>query len=151
HEGGIREPFIVSWPGKIKPGSKSNLISAHWDAMPTFCEIAGVKSPDDIDGISYLPTLLGDADKQEKHPYLYCEFPAYGGQQAVRLGKWKGLRMNIKKGNMKIQLFDLEKDIQELHDVSGKHPAIVKKIQQIMKKEHETPLVGRFRMEALEK
>ncbi len=151
HEGGIREPFIVSWPGKIKPGSRSALISAHWDAMPTLCAIAGVEPPAKIDGISYLPTLMGKPDQQVKHEYLYWEFPAYGGQQAVRLGKWKGLRMNINKGNREIQLFDLEKDIQEQHDVSGEHPDIVQKVKQIMEREHETPVVARFRMVELEK
>ncbi len=151
HEGGIREPFIVFWPGQVKPGSKSDLISANWDAMPTLCAIAGVKPPDDIDGISYLPTLRGNSGEQVKHEYLYWEFPAYGGQQAVRLGKWKGLRMEINKGNRRIQLFNLEKDIQEQHDISGEHPEIVQKIKQIMEKEHKTPVVSRFRMAGLEK
>lgn len=151
HEGGIREPFIVSWPGKIKPGSKSDLISATWDAVPTLCEIAEVTQPKDMDGISYLPTLLGQPDEQKKHAYLYWEFPAYGGQQAVRLGQWKGIRMNINDGNMKIQLFNLENDIQELNDVADQYPAVVERMKQIMKEEHETPQVARFRMEALEK
>src|SRR5699024_7780847 len=110
------------WPGKIEQGSRSDLISAEWDAMPTLCQIAGITPPKHIDGISYLPTLLGKPEEQKKHPYLYWEFPAYGGQQAVRLGKWKGLRMGINKGNMEIQLFNLKKDIQELHDVSALHP-----------------------------
>jgi arylsulfatase len=151
HEGGIREPFIVSWPGKIKPGSKSDLISATWDAMPTFCQIAGIAPPEDIDGISYVPTLLGHSGKQKKHPYLYWEYPGYGGQQAVRIGKWKGLRMNIKrKGNLNIQLFNLKKDIQEQHNVAGQHPKVVQKMKHIMRKEHTVPKVNRFKMKALD-
>jgi len=59
--------------------------------------------------------------------------------------------MNIKKGNLKIQLFDLDNDIQEQHDVAVQHPEIVKEIENIMKKEHHTPGVNEFRMEALEK
>jgi arylsulfatase len=150
-EGGIREPFIVSWPGKIKSGSKSDLISATWDAMPTFCQIAGITPPKDIDGISYLPTLLGHPDKQKKHPYLYWEYPGYGGQQAVRIGKWKGIRMNIKKkGNLKIQLFNLKKDIQEQHNVADQHPEVVRKIKHIMLQEHTIPTVDAFRMKALD-
>ena len=151
YEGGIRMPLIVSWPGKIKEGSKSDLITANWDFVPTACEILKIKSPKNIDGISYLPTLLGEGNKQKKHAFLYWEFPQYGGQQAVRLGNWKGIRMNILKGNMKIQLFDLDNDIQEQHDVAAQHPDIVKQIEEIMKKEHHTPDVASFRMEALEK
>lgn len=150
HEGGIREPFIISWPGRIKPASRSELISASWDAMPTLCEIAGIRAPEDIQGISYLPTLVGDSAKQRKHPYLYWEFPSYGGQQAVRLGDWKGIRMNIKKGNMAIQLFNLRDDIKEQHNVASRHPDIVKQMQQIMTLEHTTPEVAAFRMKALE-
>jgi len=152
HEGGIREPLIVQWPGKIKPGSKSNLISATWDVMPTLCGIIGVKPPENIDGISFLPSLLDKPQQQKKHDYLYWEFPApaYGGQQAVRMGKWKGLRMGILKGNMKIQLFNLEEDPQEQHDIGDQHPEIVAKIIAVMKKEHTTPEVDAFRMKALD-
>ena len=153
HEGGIRVPLIMQWPGKIKRGSKSDLISSTWDAMPTICEIAGIKPPRDINGISFLPTLLGRANQQKTHPYLYWEFPApaYGGQQAVRIGKWKGIRNNIKKGDLNIQLFNLDEDIQEQHDVASQHPDIIEKMRQIMKAEHSTPEVASFRMEALEK
>ena len=64
---------------------------------------------------------------RKKHEFLYWEFPAYGGQQAVRLGKWKGIRKSIFKDSMHIQLYNLENDIQELNDVSGKYPGIVTK------------------------
>jgi arylsulfatase len=150
YEGGIRMPLIVAWPGKIKAGSKSDLISGNWDFLPTACEITGTKLPKNIDGISYLPTLSGKENKQLKHRYLYWEFPQYGGQQAVRMGKWKAVRMNILKGNMKIKLFDLDNDIQEQHDVAPDHPDIVKEMEDIMKKEHHTPEVDSFRMAALE-
>ena len=150
YEGGIRIPLIVQWPGKIKAGSKSNLISATWDAMPTICEIVGINPPDNINGISFLPTLLGNTNKQETHAYLYWEFPSYGGQQAIRMGKWKGIRMDIRKGNLNIQLFNLADDIQEQHDVASQHPDIIEKMREIMKAEHTTPEVASFRMEALE-
>ncbi|MEO9020696.1 MAG: arylsulfatase [Ginsengibacter sp.] len=151
YEGGIRMPLIVVWPGKIKAGSKSDLINANWDFVPTACEMAKIKTPENIDGISYLPTLLGKENMQKKHDFLYWEFPQYGGQQAVRIGKWKGIRMNILKGNMRVQLYDLTNDIQEQQDVSVQHPDIVKKMEEIMKREHHTPDVDSFRMEALEK
>ncbi len=149
-EGGIRVPLIVQWPGKIKPAGKSDLMAATWDAMPTICEMAGVRPPHNINGLSFLPTLLGHNKQQKKHPFLYWEFPGYGGQQAVRMGKWKAVRMDIKKGNMDIELFDLENDIREQNNIAGKYPDIVKQIEQIMKSAHTTPDVASFRMEALE-
>ncbi len=136
HEGGIREPFVARWPGKIKPGTVSHLPSAFWDMMPTFCDIMGVKTPR-TDGISILPTLLGRPDKQKKHEYLYWEFPGYGYQQTVRMGKWKGYRKNVRKDpHPHLELYDLEKDISETTDVSAQYPEIVKKIEAIMAKEH---------------
>jgi arylsulfatase len=151
HEGGIRVPFIAEWPGKIKPGTKSDLISAEWDAMPALCQIAGITPPSNIDGISYLPTLLGHSNHQKKHKYLYWELPSSGGQQAVRMGKWKGIRMDIKKkGNLRIQLFNLEKDIREQHDVATQHLEVVQKIKAIMVREHTVPEVDAYKMKALE-
>jgi arylsulfatase len=151
YEGGIREPLIVAWPGKIKAGTKSDMINANWDFLPTLCDIVKIKTPENIDGLSFLPALAGKEQEQIQHNYLYWEFPQYGGHQAVRIGKWKGIRMNIIKGSMKIQLYDLDNDIQEQHDVADHHPEIVKQMEDIMKKEHHTPDVASFRMEALEK
>ena len=74
HDGGIRVPLIVRWPGAVPAGSQTNHPSA-WDYLPTACEIAGVPLMEsdltDLDGISYLSTLLGKEDQQKKHPYLY--------------------------------------------------------------------------------
>ena len=147
HEGGFRVPMIASWPGKIEPGAESSHISAFWDVMPTLCEIAGIQAPADADGISFLPSLIGE--EQPEHPYLYWEYPEYGGQQAVRIGKWKGIRKNIKKGNLKLELYNLDNDIQELNDVATEYPEIIKEMEAIMKAEHEVPESDRFKMEAL--
>ncbi len=135
HEGGIREPLIAYWPGHIKPGIQSDFIGAFWDVMPTLCELAGAPAPDSTDGISFVPSLL-QKGKQKEHKYLYWEFPSYTGQQAVRMNNWKAIRDSIFMGNMKIKLYNLKKDIQELHDVSAEHPDIVKTMTEIMKKEH---------------
>jgi arylsulfatase len=147
HEGGFRVPMIASWPAKIKRGKVSNLISAFWDVMPTLCEITGIKIPDYADGISFLPELTGR--KQKQHPYLYWEFPEYGGQQAVRMGKWKGIRKDILTGNLKLELFNLETDIQELTDLSASYPEIVRQMEQIMVKEHVPATNELFRMKQL--
>ena len=126
YEGGIRVPFIVRWPGKIKAGSTSEHICAFWDFLPTCCELIGVEAPDDIDGISILPTLLVQGN-QKKHEYLYWELQ---GQQAVRMGRWKAIRP---KPEQKIQLYDLDKDIGERNDVADANPKIVTKMTEIMK------------------
>ncbi|GAB1453612.1 arylsulfatase [Draconibacterium sp.] len=150
NEGGIHVPMIAQWPGKIAPGTETDLISAFYDVLPTFCEITGVHVPNDIDGKSFLPTLLGK-EKQEKHDFLYWEFPETGGQQAVRMGKWKGIRKDIKKDSLRVQLFNLEVDIQELNDVSAQNPEIVKEIETIFKNEHEMAEMEKFRIRALDK
>ena len=147
YEGGIRVPLIASWPNHIEPGSKSNHISAFYDLMPTLCDIAGTAAPEAIDGISFKSTLLNK--KQKQHDFLYWEFPAYQGQQAVRMGKWKGIRKNIFKGNMKIELYNLETDLEELNDVSSKYPEIVEKISEVMLEEHEPATIERFKFKQL--
>lgn len=154
YEGGIRVPMIASWPGVIKPRTETNHISAFWDVMPTLCDIARTVSPKYTDGLSFLPVLKGE--KQEPHEYLYWEFAGYGGQQAVRMGKWKAVRNNLKNGNLsdktarlKMELYNLEEDIQEENDVSEQYPGIVKQMGEIMKKEHTCSSVERFKLKAL--
>ncbi len=149
NEGGIRVPMIASWPGKIQPGTKSDLISAQYDVMPTLCDIAGTVPAGPIDGISFFPTLSGKGE-QKKHEYLYWEFPAYGGQQAVRMGNWKGLRNNIFKGDLHVKLFNIEEDSLELNDVSVNHPEIIKKIETIFDREHIPSEIKSFKFVQLE-
>ncbi|MDP7287365.1 MAG: arylsulfatase [Phycisphaerae bacterium] len=141
YEGGIRAPFIARWPGKIKPGSTTALPSAFWDFMPTCADIAGIESPKGIDGLSYLPTLLGQDDKQKKHEYLYWEFGS-GSKYAIRMGKWKGVLLNARNNpDAPLQLYDLEKDLGETKDVAKENPEIVKKLKDLMKAAHtESPL-----------
>ena len=118
-EGGIRVPFVVRWPGKVKAGTTSDHIGGFQDMMPTFAELAGAKCPK-TDGISIAPTVLGRAGEQAKHEYLY-----WGGRsQAVRMGKFKG----IKPGNGEWKLYDLSKDIGEATDVAAANPAVVAQI-----------------------
>ena len=134
-EGGIRVPMIARWPGKIKPNSTTGLISAFWDVLPTCCDLAQIDSPDNIDGISFLPEMLGK--KQKKHEYLYWEFHERGGKQAVRMGKWKGLRLRVNKNpNAPIELYNLQTDIGEENNIADNHPDIVAKIKKIMEKAH---------------
>ena len=150
NEGGIRIPMIAHWPGKIAAGSETNLVSAFYDVLPTLCEITNIEKPSGIDGKSFLSTLLGK-ENQEKHDFLYWEFPESGGQQAVRMRNWKGIRKNIDKDSLRIQLYNLDVDIQELNDVSSQNPEIVKEIETIFDKEHEMAEIEKFRMKALDK
>lgn len=149
YEGGIREPMIARWPGKIKAGTVSDHVSAFWDMMPTFADIAKTKSPKNIDGISMLPTLLGKG-KQKQHEFLYWEFHERGVKQAVRIGDYKGVRLNVAKNpNGPIELYDLSNDIGETKNIADRHPDIVAKIDAIMKREH-TPCKD-FAIESLDR
>jgi len=133
YEGGIRVPLIARWPGRIAAGSGSDHVSAFWDFLPTCCELAGVPAPQDIDGLSFLPTLLGQPQRQRKHRHLYWEFHEQGKKQAVRMGDWKGVRLNVAKDpNGPIELYNLGDDIGEERDIAAQHPEIVEQIAAIM-------------------
>jgi arylsulfatase A len=136
YEGGIRTPMLVRWPSTIIPGSVSDHISAFWDIMPTFAEISGAKTVERIDGISFLPVLLGKK-VQKEHKYLYWEFHEEGGKIAIRMGKWKAIKLDIDKiVQGAIELYDLEKDIGETNNIASSNPEIVKTMEQIMKQAH---------------
>jgi len=131
YEGGIRVPLIVRWPGKIKPGSVSDHLAAFWDILPTVADATGGQVPAGIDGLSFLPELLGK--EQQAPDYLYWEFPAYGGQQAIRSGKWKLTRQNLLRprqpGSGELELYDLEADPGETTNLANKHPDIAQQLQ----------------------
>lgn len=121
YEGGIRVPFIARWPGKIQPGAETNHVSAFWDFMPTVCEIAGIKTPEKSDGISYLPTLLGK--QQNKHDHLYFEFHEQGGKQAVIKDNWKLIRLNVKNSDLtSLELYNIKTDISEQNNLAKQMP-----------------------------
>ena len=147
YEGGIRVPMIASWPNVIKPGTISDHISAFYDVMPTLCDISGAEIPDNCDGISFLPSLMDSS--QQEHEYLFWDFPEYGGQQAVRMGKWKGIRKNTRNGNLDIELYDLQNDIQEQNNIASSNPEVVEKIADIMVNARTEPLIDRFKIEPL--
>ena len=143
YEGGIHVPLIISLPGTIKKPLVSDLVCAAWDIFPTISDICSADFPQELDGISLLPTITGKG-KQATHDYLYWEYPEKRGQQAVRMGIWKGIRDSTRDGNRKISLYNLANDISEESDVSGKFPDVVKQIEEIMVREHQDPSVQRF-------
>lgn len=141
YEGGIRAPLVVRWKGKIAAASLSDRVSGFEDWLPTLLELAGGKDgiPQEIDGISLAPTLLGQS--QPPRPFLYREFPGYGGQQSVRLGNWKGVRQNLApKGKVaavvRTELYDLADDPGETRDVAAQHPNVVAEIERVMREQH---------------
>ncbi len=121
YEGGIRVPMIAWWPGKIEAGSVSDHVSAFWDVMPTACEVAGLEPPGDIDGISFLPELLGKP--QRKHHHLYWKFK---GKIALRQGKWKLVR----NGNEEAyELYNLKKDPGERKNLASHRPELLRQMK----------------------
>lgn len=128
YEGGIRVPMIARWPKRIKAGAMSDQVWAHWDLLPTVADIAGVKPPAGVDGISMLNALLGK--KQRNHEFLYWEFHERGFSQAARMGDWKAVRGSP---DSPLELYDLKNDLGEQNDVAAKHPEVVKKIEDYLK------------------
>jgi len=129
YEGGIRVPMIVWWPGSIKPGTVSDQVFTFWDFLPTAAAIAGVKPPENIDGISLLPTLLGQKQTNQ-HEFLYWEFHEKGTKQAVRMGDWKAVRLEPEKP---LELYNLKTDVSEAVDVAEKHPDVIATIENYLK------------------
>lgn len=132
YEGGVRMPFIAYWRGKIQPGTVSNHIGAAYDFMPTLAALAGVDCPEQSDGISLLPELFGQ--EQPKHTALYWEIqqPEQAGEgfaQAVRMGRWKAVRVGA---GTPIELYDLDTDLLEQNNIAAEHPEWVKRLTQQM-------------------
>ena len=141
YEGGIRIPFIAWWPGHVNAGEVNDLPFAFYDIMPTFCDLVGIKNfqkrytnrqlpGDGFDGLSIAPTLLGNADKQLKHEYLYWEFHETD-QIAVRRGDWK---LIVVAG--KPRLYNLATDLHEDNDISAEHPDVVSELVEVVRREH---------------
>jgi len=106
--------------------------SAFWDLFPTFLEIANVSRINQTDGISIVKSLRGQ--KQTSHSYFYWELHEGGGKQALRLGHWKGVKLNVStEEKQTIELYDLSTDPGEKNNVASKHPEIVQEIETMMK------------------
>ena len=139
YEGGVRVPCIVKWKGRIHSGTVSDRVTGFEDWLPTLLELAGIEnpSPKDIDGISFAPTLLGQT--QPERPFLYREFPAYGGQQSVRAGDWKAVRQNLARQQgpqPKTELYNLRNDPAETTDLAATHPEKLAALEKIMAAQH---------------
>ena len=148
HEGGIRVPFIAWWPGEVEAGSVNDHQLAFYDLMPTFCDVAGIDNyverytnkeleNDYFDGLSFAPTLLGEGE-QEAHEFLYWEFHETN-MMALRMGNWK---LVVQGGTCK--LYDLVTDLHEDNNLAAKYPDVVKKMKEILLREHTASNISQF-------
>jgi arylsulfatase A-like enzyme len=136
HEGGIRVPMIVRWPGKVPAGATSDQVWTFWDFLPTAAELAGAKVPEGLDGISMLPALVGEKEagrKPASHEFLYWEFHERGFHQAVRMGEWKYIRHPGGK-NPGPELYDLKTDLGEAKNVAADNAEVIKTIEAYLEK-----------------
>lgn len=135
YEGGIRVPFIARWPGKIKAGTVNETPSALWDLLPTACDLAQIPIPGAVDGVSLLPVLQNQSVPQRE--YLYWELFDGGNKQAVLMGQWKGIRNGLKTGQPlpPLELYNLQQDPSEQSNVASMFPEVVRKIEEVMRKE----------------
>ena len=129
YDGGIRVPLIVQWKGKIEPGTTPSLVSGQVDFMATAVDIAGDNLEIPTNGISFLPTLLGDDSEQIEHEYLYWEFYEQGSKQALRMGKWKAVRRPMLTGP--IEIYDVTEDPAEENDLAKQRPEMVATFERI--------------------
>lgn len=137
YEGGIRVPMIAWWPGQIRKHSRSDSVGALWDFMPTFAALTHQTLPGPTDGVSLLPQLTGRGIGRQ-HAYLYWEFHEDGGRQAVRMGRWKGVRQQVRRNpEGPVELYDLSRDPGETTDVSAAHPEVMRTIVRLMKEAHQ--------------
>jgi len=133
YEGGLRVPFLARWPGRIKAGTVSELPVALWDVLPTVAELAGAKTPANLDGVSIAPTLLGRG-AQSRHEFFYWEYPgAKDGTRCVRLGDWKGI---IPRPGLAWEIYDLKSDPKETKNLAAEKPDVLAKIKVIAAREH---------------
>ncbi len=133
-DGGIRVPFVAHWPDRVKPGAVSGHVGYFGDMMGTFAELAGASLPQETDGLSIVPTLLGRGE-QPAHDFLYWEFYENGVSQAVLMdGRWKAIRLRTL--DAPIFLFDLKNDIAEKTDVAAKHPDLISRAAEAMRSAH---------------
>ena len=140
YEGGIRVPLIARWPGHVPAGKTSAWIGAHYDLVPTLLGLAGASVPAGLDGLSFAMVLLGGelrGERAPEHEFLLWEFHGYGGQQAVRLGRWKGVRFDLLTEFSSLELYDLETSERETKNVAAENPEVVARLLSILEREHE--------------
>ncbi|MBL9189693.1 MAG: arylsulfatase [Opitutaceae bacterium] len=141
YEGGLRIPFLARWPGKIAPGTVSDFLGYFPDLMPTIAAVTGATAPAGIDGVSLLPTLIGEqaaGRKQAQHDYLYWEINNW---TALRQGNWRIVRP---KADAPWELYDLARDPSEAQSVAADHPAVLARLTALAASAREPAREGTF-------
>ena len=138
YEGGLRVPFFAHWPGQIASGRTSEHLGYFPDILATVAELTGAKAPPGIDGISILPTLLGQAAKQRQHDYLYWEI---SGWTAIRQGTWRAVKPARATA---WELYDLAADPSESKDLASAKPEVLGKLTALAEQAHEPVREGTF-------
>lgn len=141
YEGGLRIPMVAYWPKRIPGGRTSDLLWYFPDVFPTLCELTGTKPPQDVDGLSIVPELIGEkaaGRRQAEHEYLYWEL---NGQTAIRMGKWKAIRP---RGRRDWELYDLSQDVSETKNVAAEHPEVLARLTQKAEAAHTPAEEGVF-------
>jgi arylsulfatase A-like enzyme len=146
YEGGIRVPMIVRWPGRVAENARSDVAWGFWDFLPTLAQLAGTPVPDGIDGVSVLPTVLGDTPANERQRTFYWEHLTFNRQtsqlrtetmiQAARMGDWKAVRS---EPGAPLELYDLKRDAGETTNVATAHPDVVSRIETYLKTARTEP------------
>ena len=143
YEGGIRVPLIVSQPGRVRQGAVSQAVTGNWDLFPTLAAAAGVAPgalPVGLDGIDLTPQLTADGDLAPRE-HLYWEYPSGAGWQAVRLGRFKGVRRNAKKSPPgALEIYDLAADPAETRDIAFEHPEVAARMEAILASRTPSPI-----------
>ena len=132
YEGGVREPWIVKWPGMTKPGSTCDVPVMNTDILPTVLEACGLPAKPDLhkDGVSFASLLKGET--KPVHNALFWHFPHYGNHgsgpcSSVRFGDWKLIEWLEDES---VELFSIATDLSEKNDVAAQHPEIVQQLRE---------------------
>ncbi len=139
YQGGVREPMLAWWPGTIEAGTETDHLSGFQDVLVTLAGVAGVPDAEvpETDGLSFLPTLLGEPGEQKKHEYLYWEFHEKGGKRGVVTERWSAIRLNTDENpDGPVELYDLKADEEETRDVAAEHPDVVEKLTGYLEAAH---------------
>jgi arylsulfatase A-like enzyme len=130
YEGGIRVPLAVRWPGRVRPASVSDRQVLSMDLFPTLLQAAGAPAQAGVDGVGFLPTLLGDASPGPERDLYFVRregWDAYGGKtiEALRRGKWKLIQDSP---YAPLELYDLEADPGESRNLVHREPKVVREL-----------------------
>ena len=129
YEGGLRTPMIVRWPNRVPSNQTNEALWSFTDFLPTAADMANIKPPEKLDGMSVLPTLLGQKQATNKR-FLYWEFFEGGFQQAVRWDKWKFIR---REKDELLELYNLDDDVGEENNLAATKSGIVNKFKEYLK------------------